>query len=103
MIENPNDPSLRSFIDVDPASPFPIQNLPFGAFVRDDNPIPYIGVAIGDQLLDLQSLEHYRPAACNWGRLIPFSLDTLMASGPEGWRAIRRRVSELLRSETSTL
>ena len=34
MIDNPNDPSLRSFIDVPPDSPFPIQNLPFGVFQR---------------------------------------------------------------------
>ena len=32
MIDDPNDPSLRSFIDVAPDSPFPIQNLPFGVF-----------------------------------------------------------------------
>ena len=34
MIDDPNDPSLRSFIDVPPDSPFPIQNLPFGLFRR---------------------------------------------------------------------
>ena len=29
-MSHPNDPSLRSFIDVDPTSDFPIQNLPYG-------------------------------------------------------------------------
>ena len=27
---HPNDPKLRSFIEVDPSSHFPIQNLPYG-------------------------------------------------------------------------
>jgi hypothetical protein len=31
-VPHPNDPKLRSFIDVDPASDFPIQNLPYGVF-----------------------------------------------------------------------
>ena len=31
-MSNPNDPRLRSFIDVAPTSDFPIQNLPYGVF-----------------------------------------------------------------------
>ena len=31
-----NDPALRSWIDVPAQSHFPIQNLPYGAFVRAD-------------------------------------------------------------------
>ena len=50
---HPNDPSLRSFINVDPASDFPIQNLPYGVFSTAANPTPRVGVAIGDYVLDL--------------------------------------------------
>ena len=32
IVPHPNDPKLRSFIPVDPASDFPIQNLPYGVF-----------------------------------------------------------------------
>ena len=31
-MSHPNDPALRSFVPVDPASDFPIQNLPYGVF-----------------------------------------------------------------------
>ena len=31
---HPNDPKLRSFIPVDPASDFPIQNLPYPNFLN---------------------------------------------------------------------
>ncbi len=51
-----NDPALRSFLDVPPASHFPIQNLPFGVFRRDGDE-PHIGVAIGEWILDLAALQ----------------------------------------------
>ncbi|MCP4616052.1 MAG: fumarylacetoacetase, partial [Bradyrhizobium sp.] len=50
---HPNDPKLRSFIPVDPASDFPIQNLPYGVFSARDGLAPRVGVAIGDYVLDL--------------------------------------------------
>ena len=53
---HPNDPTLRSFVDVDPASDFPIQNLPYGVFSARGL-APRIGVAIGDYVLDLWELE----------------------------------------------
>ena len=53
---HPNDPKLRSFIDVDPTSDFPIQNLPYGVFSAKDGLAPRVGVAIGDYVLDLWQL-----------------------------------------------
>lgn len=49
--------SLRCFLESaeDPATDFPIQNLPFGVFLRDQREGPRIGVAIGDQVLDLRT------------------------------------------------
>ena len=49
---HPNDPSLRSFIAVDPASDFPIQNLPYGMFSKDGL-APRVGVAIGEYVLGI--------------------------------------------------
>jgi fumarylacetoacetase len=37
-----------------PDADFPLQNLPYGVFVTADDPSPRIGVAIGDQVLDLR-------------------------------------------------
>lgn len=50
-----SDRSLRSIVESaeDPASDFPIQNLPFGIFTRDDREARRIGVAIGDLVVDV--------------------------------------------------
>ena len=53
---HPNDPKLRSFIDVPADSHFPIQNLPFGVF-KPAQGAARVGVAIGDLVLDLSVLE----------------------------------------------
>ncbi len=51
-----HDPRLVSWVDSanDPATDFPIQNLPFGRFRQAGGEPWRIGVAIGDQVLDLQ-------------------------------------------------
>ncbi len=56
-LPHPNDPTLRSFIDVDPISDFSIQNLPYGVFSAKDGLAPRVGVAIGNFVLDLWELE----------------------------------------------
>ena len=50
-------PGLESWVESanDPASDFPIQNLPFGRFRRAEDSDWRIGVAIGDQVLDLRA------------------------------------------------
>mgnify|MGYP003694086233 CR=1 FL=1 len=39
-VPHPNDPTLRSFIEVDATSDFPIQNLPYGVFSTKDGLAP---------------------------------------------------------------
>jgi fumarylacetoacetase len=55
-IDATHDPALESWVESanDPAGDFPIQNLPFGRFRRDEDSSWCIGVAIGDQVLDLR-------------------------------------------------
>ncbi len=53
-----HDPALRSWVGSanDPASDFPIQNLPYGRFRRRGGTEPWrVGVAIGDGVLDLHA------------------------------------------------
>uniref|UniRef100_A0A1I7ZHZ3 Fumarylacetoacetase n=1 Tax=Steinernema glaseri TaxID=37863 RepID=A0A1I7ZHZ3_9BILA len=47
-----------SFINVPAGSDFPIENLPYGVFSTSCNPKKRIGVAIGDQILDLSVVKH---------------------------------------------
>ncbi len=60
-----HDPALRSWVESAhrPGCDFPIQNLPFGRFRRagSDEP-PRIGIAIGDEILDLR----VAAAAIDW-------------------------------------
>ncbi|MTV17931.1 MULTISPECIES: fumarylacetoacetase [Bradyrhizobium] len=97
---HPNDPKLRSFIDVAPTSDFPIQNLPYGVFSSKDGLAPRVGVAIGDYVFDLWELE--QDSRFDVGPLGVFSqpsLNAFMALGPKVWSATRARISELLRSD----
>jgi fumarylacetoacetase len=92
--------ALRSWVDSanDSASDFPIENLPYGVFRHRDR--SRIGVAIGDQILDLH-------ACASQGLLAPLSeeliavcgaqlLNPLMSLGPEAWSALRHHLSTLL-------
>ena len=96
---HPNDPKLRSFIPVDPASDFPIQNLPYGVF-SGRGLAPRVGVAIGDYVLDLWELEQDgRFAFGEIGVFSQASLNAFMALGPKMWSKTRARISELLRHD----
>ena len=50
-----NNPSLKSWLEISRESDFPIQNLPFGIY-STKNKTKRVGVAIGDQILDLSQL-----------------------------------------------
>src|SRR5688572_14887772 len=50
-----NDPLLKSWIEIDKNSDFPIQNLPFGIFTSKSL-TPRVGIAIGDFVLDIYEL-----------------------------------------------
>jgi fumarylacetoacetase len=97
MTDDPTlDPSLTSWVPVPDGSDFPIQNLPFGRFSRLGDRKGHVGVAIGNRVLDLH--------ACKQAGLLEdvatagdFALlNRLLMEGPEVWRAVRKRVSELL-------
>jgi fumarylacetoacetase len=103
MMLHPNDPSLRSFIPVDPASDFPIQNLPYGVFSANGL-APRVGVAIGDFVLDLWELaQECRVDVAEPGVFAQPSLNAFMALGPDVWSKTRVRISELLRHDNPEL
>ena len=73
----------------DPGADFPIQNLPFGRFRRAGSAQAWrIGVAIGDQVLDLREA----------GLIATDDMNALMAEPSAARRALRRRLSEGLRT-----
>ena len=100
MIDSTHDPNLRSWVTSanDPDTGFPIQNLPLGVFA--DAGGSRIGTAIGDSVLDLAAcaeaglVDGPAGAACR----AP-DLNSLMALGSPHWRALRHRLSALLRHD----
>lgn len=102
---NPNDPRLKSFIPVARESHFPIQNLPYGVFTTPANFSPRVGVAIGDQVLDLSVLEQAGllelfPGEHLFNRA---TLNAFIERGPEVWARARAAISDLLRNENPRL
>ena len=101
---HPNDPKLRSFVDVDAASDFPIQNLPYGVFSTEGRKELRVGVAIGEYVLDLSALEQAgRLDVGAPGVFSALSLNPFMALGPKVWSRTRARISELLRHDNPEL
>ena len=97
---HPNDPSLRSFIPVNPTSDFPIQDLPYGVFSAKDGLAPRVGVAIGEYVLDLWQLaQDCRIDVVEPAVFAAASLNPFMALGPDVWSRTRARISELLRHD----
>lgn len=100
-----NDPSLKSWVEIENDSAFPIQNLPFGIFAT-----PQIkhrsGVAIGNFVLDLKAL-------ADLGYLESLNIDPslfeneylndFMALGKAKCREVRGRISELLSTDSKEL
>ena len=100
-----NNPSLKSWLEISRESDFPIQNLPFGIY-STKNKTKRVGVAIGDQILDLSQL-------LELGYLNSLSfcehcfsnefLNRMMEHGKLEIRDLRNRISELLNAENPEL
>ncbi len=102
-----HDSSLRSWVHSanSGSTDFPIQNLPYGLFRRGTGESPRVGVAIGDQILDL-------PRVRDEGLLNDLSaplrtavgassLTPLMALGAGAGSLLRRHLVKLLRADVS--
>ena len=89
---------LRSWIESAnaPDHPFPLNNLPCGVFSLSGEE-PRCGVAIGDYVLDVSSLEETGGLSLPGGPLldVPF-WNELMEAGPQAWAALRDRLTEVL-------
>jgi fumarylacetoacetase len=90
-----HDPQLRSWVASAnaPQADFPIQNLALGVFRAHPHAAPCVGVAIGDQILDLVAARTAGAIQVSAGS----SLNALMAEGHESWSALRLALSRALR------
>jgi fumarylacetoacetase len=101
MLDATHDRERRSWVaSANGHQDFPIQNLPLGVFTTAQDAVPRIGVAIGDEVLDLKAASQagvfqgsgLLTAAC----LEAATLNPLMAAGSETRRQLRARLSDCL-------
>ena len=100
-----NDPSLKSWIEVDGNSDFPIQNLPFGIFKTSQDKAR-VGSRIGDKVIDLNALY-----VLGYFKNLPFeqadfqtdALNPLMKKGKSATSDLRNRLSKLFNKEYTDL
>ncbi|MGB0934383.1 MAG: fumarylacetoacetase [Lishizhenia sp.] len=100
-----NDPSLKTWLEVEQNSDFPIQNIPFGIF-KTDNLSPRVATRIGNSIIDLKTL-----FVLGYLNNLPFqledfdtnSLNPLMKKGKKGTRDLRNRISKLFSTDNKDL
>jgi fumarylacetoacetase len=81
----------HTWVTVPDGSPFPLQNLPYGVFTPAGGE-PRVGVAIGEQVLDLA-------AALGDDTFAHGSLNAFMAQGRARWQEVRAEIVRLLTDE----
>lgn len=87
----------------DPASPFPLNNLPFGVFSVGED-APRCCTALGDQVVDLSVLEDAGLLDAGAGRPIFLqpALNDFMEQGADAWAAIRSQLQALFAEGADT-
>jgi fumarylacetoacetase len=104
-VNQTHDPALTSWVrSAQGHSDFPIQNLPLGVFRRrGTSDAPSVGVAIGDQIVDLAASAASLgvPSAPLADLCAAPSLNPLMAAGRQRWSALRLEISGLLASNSA--
>ncbi|WP_035851588.1 fumarylacetoacetase [Kitasatospora azatica] len=88
--------TLQTWVPVPEGSDFPVQNLPYGVFTPPRAQGARVGVAIGEQVLDLSAIWAGTPLGAD---LATGSLNRFLRRGPAEWAYVRERVTALLTTE----
>ncbi|HKZ42685.1 MAG TPA: hypothetical protein VJ044_17100, partial [Candidatus Hodarchaeales archaeon] len=90
----------KSFVQYDENSHFPIENLPYGVFRTKANSLGRVGIAIGEEVLDLSVLEEeglftdILPSGRSFFN--KSSLNDFMKTGKGVWQRLRKSIGSLL-------
>jgi fumarylacetoacetase len=106
-VNETHDPARTTWVEsAQEHTEFPIQNLPFGVYRRARGSHPSVGLAIGDNILDIDAARQLTDftglAARAVDACVSPSLNALMALGRDHWSALRRQVSALLATDSPT-
>ena len=106
-MDETHDSKLKSWVEVDEDSNFPIQNIPFGIYRPKGGGDLHVATAIGDYVLDLAYLDD---AGLFNGTEVEGTevfheptLNALMSMGRKAWKETRLVISRLLRQEADNL
>ncbi len=102
---NANNPQLKSWIAVPANSDFPIQNIPFGIF-KTANSNARAATAIGNYVLDLGTLAllgYFDELGISASIFNQSTLNELLKLSKKEWRAVRERISQLLKKDNAEL
>ncbi|XP_076167290.1 fumarylacetoacetate hydrolase [Ptiloglossa arizonensis] len=97
---------MKSFVEYTSDCDFPIENLPYGVFSTASNPRKRIGVAIGDEILDLSVISDLFDDPLLKNSQDVFRRDSLndfMALGRPAWVETRSKLQRLLSAADNTL
>ena len=100
-----NDPLRQSWIDVPTNSDFPIQNIPFGVFMPEDDMVT-IGTRIGDKAIDLSALHqlgYFEGIELPEDVFLQDTLNDFITLGRPTWRAVRNKIAEIFDKNNTTL
>ncbi|XP_056645317.1 fumarylacetoacetase-like [Diorhabda sublineata] len=90
---------MKCFLKYSKFCDFPIENLPYGVFTSPGKPIPRIGVAIADYILDLNEVSHLfnGPELKNYQHVFKEqTLNRLMGLTPKAWKEARETIQSIL-------
>lgn len=100
-----NDPNRKSWIDVSKDSDFPIQNIPFGVFIPEDD-FTTIGTRIGNMAIDLSAMHqlgYFEGISLPEDVFLQDTLNDFITLGRPTWRQVRNRVAEIFDATNDTL
>ena len=100
-----NDPTLKSWLEVDAQSDFPIQNIPFGVCIKGEQ-APVVVTRIGAQIIDLNALNErgYFDAFDVEKKVFENNyINDFMALGKPVTKAIRNRIAQLFSTQNNEL
>ena len=105
VMDETHDSNLRSWVEIDKKSDFPIQNIPFGVYSPKIGGDLHVATAIGDYVLDLAYLDEagfFIDTEIEGTEVFHEpTLNAFMSLGQKAWKEARLVISRLLRQEPS--
>lgn len=97
-----NDPKRKSWLQIPETSDFPIQNIPFGVFMPNDDDHVTTGTRIGDYAIDLSALHqlgYFEGIELPFDVFLQDTINDFMMLGKPKCREVRNRLAEIFDAE----